>query len=81
MLVENDQLVASNPNATTIYMILDNASNPFGQGNPYAGLSITLRGICYLDIAINDYYSSAIGSLFSAARARNWLYEKQGCRK
>jgi hypothetical protein len=51
--------------------------NPFGQGNPYFGLSITLRGICYLDIAINDY-SSAIGSLFSAARVQNWLYEKQG---
>jgi hypothetical protein len=50
---------------------------PTGKGNPYAMLSITLRSIGYLDIAINDY-SSAIGSFFSAARIQNWLYEKQG---
>jgi hypothetical protein len=48
---------------------------PFGQGNPYMGISVKLREVCYLNILIEDF-STAIGSLLSMVRVRNWLYEK-----
>ncbi len=50
-------------------------SRPFGKGTPYAGLSIQLRSMSYLKIALGEY-SEAIGSLLPMCRTRNWLYEK-----